>query len=221
MNYFSKIKYHIAYLLKYASKYAIFKTIYWNIRLRLPYKYHMAVYPKSIIDIHKNAKVDIKGCLKVNASHFNTRKRRYTSELRILNGGGYIQRGDFRILQGAAIHIDKDAQLIIHGNSYINTNSTINCFHHIEIGAGCAISDNVCIHDSDSHVMNGNKARMKAPVIIGNHVWICKNVTILKGVTIGDGAIIGAGSIVSKSIPPRCLAVGNPARVIRENVEWE
>ena len=37
---------------------------------------------------------------------------------------------------------------------------------------------------------------------------------------IGDGAIIGAGSIVTKSIPPRCLAVGNPARVIKEEVEW-
>lgn len=47
------------------------------------------------------------------------------------------------------------------------------------------------------------------------------NVIILKGVTIGDGAIIGAGSVVTRDIPPRCLAVGNPARVIKENVEWE
>ena len=62
--------------------------------------------------------------------------------------------------------------------------------------------------------------KVSAPVIIENHVWIGKNVTILKGVTIGEGAIIGAGSVVSKSIPPHCLAVGNPAKVIKENLTW-
>ena len=45
--------------------------------------------------------------------------------------------------------------------------------------------------------------------------------TILKGVTIGDGAIVAAGAVVTKSIPPACLAAGVPAKVIKENVEWE
>ena len=44
---------------------------------------------------------------------------------------------------------------------------------------------------------------------------------ILKGVNIGDGAIIGAGAVVTKDIPSKCLAVGNPAKVIKENVEWK
>ena len=39
---------------------------------------------------------------------------------------------------------------------------------------------------------------------------------ILKGVTIVDGAVIGAGAIVTKSIPPRVIAAGNPARIIKE-----
>lgn len=45
--------------------------------------------------------------------------------------------------------------------------------------------------------------------------------TILKGVTIGYGAIVGAGSIVTKDIPPKCLAVGNPAKVIKEDIKWK
>jgi acetyltransferase-like isoleucine patch superfamily enzyme len=62
---------------------------------------------------------------------------------------------------------------------------------------------------------------MTKPVHIGNHVWIGMNVMILKGVTIGDGAIIAAGSVVNRDVPERCLAGGVPAKVIKENVQWE
>ena len=53
-------------------------------------------------------------------------------------------------------------------------------------------------------------------VVIGKGVWIGANVTILSGVEIGDFAVIGAGSVVTKDIPPRSVAVGVPARVIRQ-----
>ena len=54
------------------------------------------------------------------------------------------------------------------------------------------------------------------PVTIGDNVWICTGALILPGVTIGEGSVIGAGSVVTKDIPPRCVAVGNPCRVIRK-----
>lgn len=53
------------------------------------------------------------------------------------------------------------------------------------------------------------------PVTIGNDVWIGGGTIILPGVTVGDGTTIGAGSVVSRSIPPRSLAVGSPCRVVR------
>jgi maltose O-acetyltransferase len=53
-------------------------------------------------------------------------------------------------------------------------------------------------------------------VTVGSDVWIGGRSVILPGVTIGDGCTIGAGSIVTKDIPSYCVAVGNPARVIRE-----
>lgn len=51
-------------------------------------------------------------------------------------------------------------------------------------------------------------------IIIGNNVWLARNVTVLKGVTIGDNCIIGIGSTVMTDIPSNSVAVGTPARVI-------
>jgi maltose O-acetyltransferase len=51
---------------------------------------------------------------------------------------------------------------------------------------------------------------------IGDKVWIGSGVQVLPGVEIGEGTTIGAGSVVTRSIPARCVAVGNPCRVLRE-----
>lgn len=51
-------------------------------------------------------------------------------------------------------------------------------------------------------------------VIIGDNVWLGRDVTICKGVTIGDNCIIGTKSVVTKSIPSNSIAVGIPAKVI-------
>ena len=55
----------------------------------------------------------------------------------------------------------------------------------------------------------------KGDIVIGNDVWIGGHAVIMQGVTIGDGAVIGAGSVVTRDIPPRVIAVGNPCRVLR------
>ena len=57
------------------------------------------------------------------------------------------------------------------------------------------------------------------PVRIGAHCFIGGGSTILPGVTIGDESIVGAGSVVFNDVPPRCIAAGNPARVIRRDID--
>jgi len=54
-----------------------------------------------------------------------------------------------------------------------------------------------------------------APVTLGKSVWLPWRVFVMPGSTIGDGSVIGANSLVSGAIPPRSLAVGSPAKVIR------
>lgn len=53
------------------------------------------------------------------------------------------------------------------------------------------------------------------PITIGNNVWVGGGAIVLPGITIGDHSIIGAGSVVTKSVPPRTIVAGNPARVVR------
>jgi maltose O-acetyltransferase len=53
------------------------------------------------------------------------------------------------------------------------------------------------------------------PITIGDDCWIGGN-SVMSGITIGKGCVIGAGSVVTKDIPDNSLAVGNPAKVIRQ-----
>ncbi len=54
------------------------------------------------------------------------------------------------------------------------------------------------------------------PVKIGSTCWFGANVTVCPGVTIGDNCVIGAGSVVTHDIPDNSLAVGVPAKVVRQ-----
>lgn len=54
---------------------------------------------------------------------------------------------------------------------------------------------------------------------IGKNCFIGGRSLILPGVEIGDNCVVGAGSVVTKSVPPKCIVAGNPARIIRENIE--
>jgi len=54
------------------------------------------------------------------------------------------------------------------------------------------------------------------PIEIGSDVWVGGGALILAGVRIGSGAVIGAGSVVTRDIPDRVLAAGNPCRVIKD-----
>jgi len=80
------------------------------------------------------------------------------------------------------------------------------------IGAYCTLRQSTTI---------GNNGKSTACPIIGDHVNIGANVCIIGPVTIGDHVQIGAGSVVTKSIPAYAVAVGNPARVIRQQAALE
>lgn len=54
------------------------------------------------------------------------------------------------------------------------------------------------------------------PIVIGNNVWLGGGVIVCPGVTIGENTVVGAGAVVVRDLPANVVAVGNPARVVRQ-----
>jgi len=70
-------------------------------------------------------------------------------------------------------------------------------------------------HSIDAQVRNFSGTELGKPIIIGNRVWIGAGVIVCPGVSIGDETVIGAGSVVTRDVPPRVFAAGNPCKVIK------
>ncbi len=89
---------------------------------------------------------------------------------------------------------------------------------NVRIAAGCSIvAFNHNFEDADVPVIEqGNRW---LGVTLEDDVWLGTGVRVLDGVTIGKGCVVGAGSVVNKSLPPYSVAVGVPAKVIKQRGE--
>lgn len=176
------------------------------------------VYRKVKVYTHKNCHFENKGRFQLGCTFENVGY--FDSSLVLREGSTLKVNGDFSIYSGCRISVNKDATLEL-GSGYINYGANIACFEQIYIGNNVIISENVTIRDSDDHQITSQAHEVSKPIKIEDNVWIGLNVTILKGVTIGEGAIIAAGALVNKDVPPKSLVGGVPAKVIKQNVEWE
>jgi serine acetyltransferase len=113
-----------------------------------------------------------------------------------------------------------EARIRIGESSYINRYTMLDASERIEIGAQAMIGPFCYITDHDHSfgdgLAPGETPLVSAATVIGKRCWLGARVTVLKGVTIGDGTVVGAGSLVTKPLPPGVLALGSPARVVRE-----
>jgi acetyltransferase-like isoleucine patch superfamily enzyme len=108
---------------------------------------------------------------------------------------GHIQIGDYTLIC-PGVRISAAQEIVIEDN--------------------CMLASGVYITDSDWHGIYDRVSMGRAePVRLGRNVWVGDSAIVCKGVTIGDNSIIGAGAIVVSSIPANCVAVGNPARVVK------
>lgn len=115
-------------------------------------------------------------------------------------------------------HVDYGSQIRIGARTFANFGLVALDVAEIVIGDDVQIGPNVQLL-TPIHPLEAGPRRDKweaaKPITIGDNVWLGGGVIVCPGVTIGADTVVGAGAVVTKDLPPRVLALGSPARVVR------
>jgi acetyltransferase-like isoleucine patch superfamily enzyme len=132
-----------------------------------------------------------------------------------IDNRGRIEVENCAFFSGVRLECWPGARIRIGNGTYLNRNTEIVAAQSVTIGRDCKIARDVIIMDTDQHALPSGELTSK-PISIGDRAWIGARAIILKGVTIGHDAVIGAGSVVTRDVPPFAIAVGVPAKVLRQ-----
>jgi maltose O-acetyltransferase len=126
-------------------------------------------------------------------------------------GEGVVIRTEFRCDYGYNIHIG--------AGTFVNYDCVMLDVAPIRIGAACQLATRVQLL-TPSHPIDPEPRRSgweaAEPITIGDNVWLGGGAIVCPGVTIGDDTVVGAGAVVTQDLPAGVVAVGVPARVLRE-----
>lgn len=131
--------------------------------------------------------------------------------------------------QNLAFSIEDDNNRIELGDNFQGGSfSELAAIEGTEIifGKDCLLSAHITVRTGDSHSIldetTKKRVNVSKSVKFGDHVWIGNTVLIFKGTNVASNSIIAGGSVVTgKSFPMNCIIGGNPAKVIKENVNWK
>jgi len=176
----------------------------------------------------------ILGCVRLAVEYILTRV--FFHDARLIRQPFEI-RGASGIRLARGFTTGRYCRLEAHGSDGINLDIGLNCqlndAVHIAAADSIVIGDDVLIasrvfitdlnhgnYSGEEHSHPDSISRERTlhtkPVVIESNVWLGEGAVVLPGVTIGKGSIIGANSVVSRDIPANSIAVGNPARVIKQ-----
>jgi acetyltransferase-like isoleucine patch superfamily enzyme len=136
---------------------------------------------------------------------------------------GRLELGEDVLLEpGVWLTAPGDARIRIGQGSFLNIGVMVAAMELVEIGAhcmlanGCFVSDASHRYDDPDRPITWQGFTSRGPTRIGDNCWLGAHVVVTSGVTIGERCVIGANSVVTSDIPPYSIAVGSPARVIRQ-----
>ncbi len=133
--------------------------------------------------------------------------------------GADVRFGDGCVLDHG-FTLESSGRLVVGDRTVFGHHCTVASDASVVIGAHCLFGEFTSIRDHD-HAFDGSstaildQGRTTAPVTIGDDVWVGAKATITRGVAIGSGTVVGAHAVVTHDLPPGCVAVGVPARVVR------
>ena len=146
-----------------------------------------------------------------------------------------IEFGDYVDVYGV-LNSQSHGKIKIGSHCRIGRDVQIRSGELVEIGDNTIVSANVVISDNNNHPVSVEFRRVRSmrppssemhlwkwsgvkPVIIKENVWIGENARVCKGVTIGKNSIVAANAVVTKDVPDNCIAAGNPARIVKTDID--
>ena len=115
--------------------------------------------------------------------------------------------------------MDYGYQTSIGADTFVNAGCVILDVARVTIGERGQIGPNVQLL-TPTHPLDPEPRaegwEAAEPITLGDNVWLGGGVIVCPGVTIGRDTVVGAGAVVTRDLPSRVVAVGTPARVIRE-----
>ena len=126
-------------------------------------------------------------------------------------GQGVVVKPPFRCDYGLHIAIGE--------RTFVNYGCVMLDVAPIRIGSACQLATHVQLLTA-THPIDPEPRRLgwecAEPITIGDNVWLGGGAIVCPGVVIGDDTVVGAGAVVTRDLPSRVVAAGNPARVLRE-----
>ncbi len=116
-----------------------------------------------------------------------------------------------------------EGSLRIGDKAVFGADNTINAYLDVEFGDATLLADWIYVCDfdhryEDIHRPIKDQGIVKTPVRVGPETWVGTKVTILRGTTVGRGCVLGAHAVVKGIVPDYAVAVGAPARVVRDRI---
>jgi acetyltransferase-like isoleucine patch superfamily enzyme len=135
---------------------------------------------------------------------------------------GRLELGPDVLLEpGVWLTAPAPARIRIGRGSFLNLGVMVAAMELVEIGEHCMLANGCFVTDAN-HRFDDPELPVpyqgftsKGPTRLGDNVWLGANVVVTSGVTIGERCVVGANSVVTSDLPPRSVAAGAPARVLR------
>lgn len=199
---------------------SVLKFVLWNYcsrRIIRDKGVYLFPYPKTHISLSDDSMIILHGDLKLNMPEMNFNYK--VGYLSMRGRSQLIVNKSCELLEGFDVQMHKGGQLLVDA-FHANVDLEVSCGNKIEMRGVVVAGRHVRIKDFNGHKVNYDSYPISAPIVIDNHTWLCTGSSINPGVHVGMGAVVSDNSCVINDVEPNSFVQGNPAKLIKSNIEF-